>query len=95
MRLISLSRFRCYTLRQVCPYIDQGAIRVKYQILTASLKAVVHELSSGRPRCFHNLMPSAPCLTLYKAVFIIIRGSYNRLISGRRTEWTQLDSTPH
>jgi hypothetical protein len=25
----------------------------------------------------------------------IIRGGYNRPISGRRAEWTQLDSTPH
>jgi hypothetical protein len=28
------------------------------------------------------------------SIIIIIRGSYNRPIGGRRSEWTQLDSTP-
>jgi hypothetical protein len=28
------------------------------------------------------------------SIIIITRGSYNRRISGRHAEWTQLDSTP-
>jgi hypothetical protein len=29
------------------------------------------------------------------SILIITRGKYNKPIGGRRTEWTQLDSTPH
>jgi hypothetical protein len=29
------------------------------------------------------------------SIIIITRSRYNRPISGRRAEWTQLDSTPH
>jgi hypothetical protein len=29
------------------------------------------------------------------SIIIITRGRYNRPVSGRRAEWTQLDSTPH
>jgi hypothetical protein len=40
---------------------------------------------------------SFPCQSSFHqfSILIIIRGSYNRPIGGRRAEWTQLDSTPN
>jgi hypothetical protein len=34
------------------------------------------------------------CCPCQFSILIIIRGSYNRPIGGRRAKWTQLDSTP-
>jgi hypothetical protein len=55
---------------------------------------VVNKLAWGRSSPSTSVSPANLHSTKF-SIMIITRGRYNRPFSGRRAEWTHLDSTPH
>jgi hypothetical protein len=59
---------------------------------------VVGKVTLGQVSPSTSVSPANLNSTKFSIIITIIittRGRYNKPISGRRAEWTQLDSTPH